>query len=51
MCSALANLVWLSSDWQEKLEFWWELVLGVESVGEIYSSDSAVGMDLNSMKN
>ena len=37
-----------TSNWQEKLEFWGELVLGVESVGEIDSSNSAVCMDLNS---
>lgn len=37
-----------TGNWQEKLEFWGELVLGVESVGEIDSSNSAVCMDLNS---
>ena len=47
-CSSHLLLVWLSSDWQEKLELWWELILCVESVGEIDSSNSAVGMDLNS---
>ena len=40
--------MWLTGNWQEELELWWELVLGVESIGEIDSSDSAVGMDLNS---
>jgi len=40
--------LWLTSNWQEELEFWGELVLGVESVGEIDSSNSAVCMDLNS---
>ena len=38
----------LTGNWQEELELWWELVLGVESVGEIDSSDSAVSVDLNS---
>ena len=37
-----------TGNWQEKLEFWGELVFGIESVGEIDSSNSAVCMDLNS---
>ena len=37
-----------TGNWQEKLELWGELVFGVESVGEIDSSDSAVSVDLNS---
>ena len=45
MCSLS---LWLTSNWQEELEFWGELVLGVESIGEIDSSDSAVSMNLNS---
>lgn len=40
--------LWLTSDWQEELELWWELVLGVKSVREIDSSDSAVSVNLNS---
>ena len=40
--------LWLSSNWQEKLEFWRELIFSVESVREIDSSDSAVCMNLNS---
>jgi hypothetical protein len=40
--------LWLTGNWQEELELWWELILGVESVGEINSSDSAVSMNLNS---
>ena len=40
--------MWLSGNWQEELELWWELVLGVESVREIDSSDSAVSVDLDS---
>jgi len=40
--------LWLTGNWQEKLELWWELVFGVESIGEIDSSDSAVSMDLHS---
>ena len=37
-----------TGNWQEKFEFWGKLVLGIESVGEIDSSNSAVSMDLNS---
>jgi hypothetical protein len=40
--------LWLTGNWQEELELWWELVLGVQSVGEIDSSNSAVSMNLNS---
>jgi hypothetical protein len=36
-------------NWEEEFEFWWKFVFCVESVGEIDSSDSAVGMDLNSI--
>ena len=39
--------MWLSSNWQEELEFWGQLVLGVEPVGEIDSSDSAISMNLD----
>ena len=46
-CSHLGT-TGLASDGQEELEFGRKLVLGVESVGEIYSSDTAVGVDLNS---
>jgi len=37
-----------SSNGQEKLELWWKLILSVESVREIDSSNSAVCMNLNS---
>jgi hypothetical protein len=37
-----------TSDWQEQFEFWGELVFCVESVGEINSSNSAVGVNLHS---
>ena len=40
--------MWLAGNRQEELELWWELVLGVESIGEIDSSDSAVSVDLDS---
>ena len=40
--------LWLSCNWQEKFELWWELVFGIESVWEINSSNSAVSMNLNS---
>jgi hypothetical protein len=37
-----------AGDGEEKLEFWGELVFGVEAVGEINTTDTAVGVDLNS---
>ena len=37
----------LSSNWQEELEFGWQLVLGVQPVGEVNSPNPAVGVDLN----
>ena len=40
--------LWLTGNWQEELELWGELILGVESIREVDSSDSAVGVDLNS---
>ena len=40
--------LWLSSDRQEQFEFRWQFVLSVESVGEVNSADTAVGVDLNS---
>ena len=40
--------MWLTGNWQEELELWWELILSVESIREVDSSDSAVGMDLDS---
>ena len=40
--------LWLSCNWQEKFEFWRQFVLGVKSVWEIDSSNSAVGVDLDS---
>ena len=49
-CSArLCSLaLWFAGNWQEKLELWWKLVFGVKSVWEVYSSNSAVSVDLNS---
>ena len=41
-------LLGTSGDGQEKLEFWGQLVFGVESVGEVNTTDSAVSVDLNS---
>ena len=38
----------LSSNRQEKFELWWELILSVESIREIDSSNSAVSMNLDS---
>jgi len=40
--------LWLSSDWQEELEFGGKLILGVKSIGEVNSANTAVGVDLNS---
>lgn len=37
-----------TSNGQEQLELWWKLIFSVESVWEIDSPDSAVGMNLNS---
>ena len=37
----------LAGDGQEELEFGRKLVLGVEAIGEVNSSDSAVGVNLN----
>ena len=34
---------------QEKLEFWGQLVFGVESIREVDASNTAVGVDLNSI--
>jgi len=48
-CSHLAT-TWFASDGEEEFEFGWQLVLCVESVGEVDSSDTAVGVDLNSIK-
>ena len=46
-CSRLS--LWLSSDWQEELEFGWKFILGVKSIGEVNSANTAVGVDLNSI--
>ena len=40
--------MWFTGNWQEKFELWRKLILSVKSVGEIDSSNSAVGVDLNS---
>ena len=45
----MRSLLGLSGDGQEKLEFGWQLVFGVEAVGEIDTSDTTVGMNLNSI--
>ena len=44
-CSLRAGL---ASDGEEELELGRELVFGVESVGEIDSTNTAVGVDLDS---
>lgn len=38
----------LTSNWQEQFEFWGQLVFCVQSVGEVNSSNSAVGVNLHS---
>ena len=38
----------LAGHWQEEFELRGQFVLGVQSVGEVNSSNSAVGMDLDS---
>jgi len=47
-CSHLA--LRLAGDGEEELEFGGQLVLGVEPVGEIDSANTAVSVDLNSIK-
>ena len=47
-CSHLGTTTGLAGDGQEELEFGGELVFGVESVREVDSSDTAVGVDLDS---
>ena len=37
----------LASNWEEKLELRRQLVLSVEAIGEVDSSDSAVGVNLD----
>ena len=40
--------LWFTGNWQEKLELWGQLILSVQSIREIDSSNSAVSMDLYS---
>ena len=45
------GLVWFSSsvgNRQVELELWWEFFFRVQSIGEVYSSNSTVGVDLYS---
>ena len=48
-CSHLAT-AWLAGDGQEEFELGRQLVFRVQSVGEVDSSDTAVGVNLNSNK-
>ena len=50
LCSHLLSTLRFSSDRQEELEFRWQFILGVKSVREIDSTNTAVGVDLNSTK-
>ena len=43
----LVSSLSLASDWEEELELGRQLVLGVEAVREVNSSDSAVSVNLN----
>ena len=43
-----SHLLRLAGHWQEEFELRGQFVLGVQSVGEVNSSNSAVGMDLDS---
>ena len=45
-----SHRLWLAGNRQEKFELGWELVLGVQSVGEIDSTNAAVCMNLNSKR-
>ena len=45
---SLSHLLGLTSNWEEEFELRGQFVLGVQSVGEVNSSNSAVGMDLDS---
>ena len=45
---AFRSLLLATSNGKEELEFWGKLVFGVEAVGEINTTDSAVSVDLNS---
>lgn len=44
------SLLCLASYGQEELELGWQLVLCVQAIREVNSSDSAVGMNLHSTK-
>lgn len=46
MCSLVS--LGTASNGQEKFEFWGKLVFGVEAVGEVNSTDSAVSVNLDS---
>ena len=45
---SIHSVLWLASNWEEKFELGRKLILSVESVGEVDSSDSAVSVDLDS---
>ena len=47
----MRSLRGLAGDGEEELELGGELVLGVEAVREIYSSDATVGVNLHSRSN
>jgi hypothetical protein len=39
--------LWFAGNWQEELELWWKFVFGIESIGEVNTTDTAVGVDLH----
>jgi len=46
----LRSLLLTTSDGQEEFEFWGQLVFSVEPIREVYPSNTAVGVDLNSIE-
>ena len=44
-CSLLS--LGFAGNWQEKLDLWWKLVFGIESVREVNSANTAVSVNLN----
>jgi hypothetical protein len=47
LCLARTSSVILLGDGQEQLELWGKLLLGVQTVREVYSADATVGVDLH----
>jgi hypothetical protein len=45
--SLVVSSLSLAGDWEEELELGRELVLGVQAIGEVDSSNSAISVNLN----